>query len=161
MKNGRIIICGAAGSGKDFLRKKFCRGGFSYAPPRTTRSKRKGEKDGKDYFFLTNEQFEDLETLDYFYISGGFNDWRYGIAREDFDNPGKIFIMSPLWISKIEPQHRKNSTVIYLDIDWETRYRRLKERQDHSDSIERRMLADQYDFEDFKDYDIRITNPDF
>jgi hypothetical protein len=40
------------------------------------------------------------------------------------------------------------------------RRERLLRRSDAHDA-ERRLLADAIDFENFKDYDLRITNPDF
>ena len=35
------------------------------------------------------------------------------------------------------------------------------ERQDKNDSIKRRLDADEIDFQDFKDYDLKITDPEF
>ena len=48
---GKIIIVGPGGSGKDFLRKKMVEKGFSYGISFTSRPPRKGEEEGKDYFF--------------------------------------------------------------------------------------------------------------
>ena len=42
-----------------------------------------------------------------------------------------------------------------------TRLKRLENRQDTGDSIWRRLQADNEQFMGFKDYDLRITNPDF
>ena len=69
--------------------------------------------------------------------------------------------MTPTGISKIKPKDRKETTVIYLDIDMETRRDRLSQRDMPGDSTERRIMADEADFKQFTDFDIRITNTDF
>jgi guanylate kinase len=51
--------------------------------------------------------------------------------------------------------------VIYLDTPVLDRLERLNNRNDLNDSISRRMKTDDEQFDTFKDYEIRITNPDF
>jgi hypothetical protein len=48
-----------------------------------------------------------------------------------------------------------------LDIDSETRLERLKYRDMPGDSDKRRIIADDEDFKDFTDFDLRITNSNF
>ena len=61
----------------------------------------------------------------------------------------------------INPIDRKKCTIIYLDIPLEIRRKRLEERGDLNDKIERRIKADEKDFEGFTDYDIIVNNPNF
>jgi hypothetical protein len=56
-KGTKIILVGAGGSGKDFLRKKFQKRGFKYCVPYTSRPKRAGEKEGVDYYFKDDSFF--------------------------------------------------------------------------------------------------------
>ena len=56
---------------------------------------------------------------------------------------------------------RKSCFVVYLDIDRNIRESRLLGRQDKNDSITRRLDADDVDFQDYKDYDLKITDPEF
>ena len=56
---------------------------------------------------------------------------------------------------------RKGCFVVYLDIDRDIRESRLLGRQDKNDSITRRLDADDIDFGSFKDYDLKITDPEF
>ena len=58
-------------------------------------------------------------------------------------------------------QYRDQCVVIYLDVNRKTRIERLNYRNDVNDSIMRRMNTDDEQFENFKDYDIRIKNEDF
>ena len=68
--------------------------------------------------------------------------------------------MTPPAIIEMDEETRKNSMVIYLDIDYETRKSRLSSRND-ADSVERRLRADYVMFDKFSDYDLRITSPNF
>jgi dephospho-CoA kinase len=69
--------------------------------------------------------------------------------------------MTPAGISKIKPEDRLNSFIIYVDIDIQTRYDRLLNRDMPGDSVQRRIEADELDFSIFYDYDLRITNSNF
>ena len=156
----RIILVGKAASGKDHLRKKFENRGFKYAVSYTTRPPRPGEIDGKDYIFISDEVFEEMIYLDNWYEWVSFNGWKYGTSKEQFFNDD-LFIMTPTGVSHIGTEDRKDSFIIYLDMSMDKRIQRLTERVMPGDSIQRRILADEEDFKDFNNYDIRITNDDF
>ena len=57
-----IVVSGFSGSGKGSIMKELLRRYQSYALSisATTRKPRKGEKDGREYFFKTEEQFEKM-----------------------------------------------------------------------------------------------------
>jgi dephospho-CoA kinase len=69
--------------------------------------------------------------------------------------------MTPSGIGKLHAADRKSSFIIYIDIPVDIRRERLSERNDNSDSIERRLSADDNDFKTFTDFDIRITDHNF
>jgi len=94
-----------------------------------------------------------------FYEHVTFNGWYYGTTREQFFNED-IFIMTPHGISKIQSEDRENTFIIYLDMPYEEREKRLMLRSD-ADTVERRLVADEKDFENFTTFDVRITNTDF
>ncbi len=68
--------------------------------------------------------------------------------------------MTPSGILKLKPNDRKNSFVIYIDIDYKTRLNRLEKRKD-SDNAKRRISTDESDFFNYIDYDMNIKNPKF
>ena len=68
--------------------------------------------------------------------------------------------MTPSGISKIKSSDRSESFIIYFDIDEVTRRNRLLLRRD-ADNVERRMEADEKDFENFTDFDHRIVDSNF
>jgi guanylate kinase len=160
MKHFRVILCGHAASGKDHARKIFERQGFTYAVSYTTRPPRPGEVDGVDYHFITDEEAQRMILNDEFYEWVPFNGWVYGTSREQF-NTLNLFIMTPGGIGHIKPEDRTSCLIMYFDIQEEIRRERLNKRVMPGDSIERRLKADEVDFENFTDFDIRINNPNF
>jgi guanylate kinase len=157
----RIILCGKAASGKDHLRKILEGRGFNYGVSYTTRPPRPGEIDGKDYYFLEENEFRTLIEQGFFYEHVTFNGWFYGTSKDQWFTTDDVFIMTPSGIGKLHAADRKNSFIIYIDIPTEIRRERLKQRNDNNDSIERRLEADDRDFLNFNDYDIKITDHNF
>ena len=157
----KIILVGKAAAGKDHMRKILEGRGFNYGVSYTTRPKREGEIDGEDYYFLTDEEFANMDDDNQWYEYVQFNSWMYGTTKKQFLKDCNLFIMTPKGISHIDPIERKNCTIIYLDISDEIREYRLRNRGDLNDKIERRMEADKIDFEHFEDYDLIINNSNF
>lgn len=156
----RIILVGRAASGKDYIRKKFEARGFRYAVSYTTRPPREGEIDGVDYIFISQEEAQEMIENDDFYEYVEFNGWIYGTTRDQFDED-HVFIMTPSGLAHVDEDSRKKSFVIFIDIDEAVRRERMATRNMPGDSVDRRIEADRKDFENFTNYDIRITNPDF
>ena len=151
----RVIIVGKGGSGKDHLRKEMVSHGFKYCVSHTSRPIRQEEEDGVDYYFVDKEYFDS----GVFYEKVVFNGWFYGTSMDEF-NSANLFIMTPSGLAKMSEFDRKQSYVIYIDIDEETRRKRLLARRD-ADDVERRLKADELDFGNFSNFDHRITDPDF
>jgi guanylate kinase len=154
---GKIVIVGRGGSGKDFLRKKFEDRGFKYCVSYTSRPIREGEEDGKDYRFTSIEYFDD--NFSDFYEIDKFNGWKYGTLIKDF-NDSNLFIMTPRGVNSIKEEDRKKCFVIFIDPPREIIKERLTQRKD-TDSADRRIDADNEDFFEFLNYDMRISNSDF
>ncbi len=164
MKDERIIICGHSGSGKDYLLRGLVKKGFKYRPKSTTRPMRKGETNGVDYTYYSNEDFNNMiddDKISYYQTFNVNNDkWVYFMIKEDFNN-SELFIMTPHDISCMDIQNRKSSFIIFIDIPENIRYNRISNRNDTNDSINRRIVSDREDFKDFIDYDLRICDSTF
>ena len=160
-KSEKLIIIGKSGSGKDHLLRHLKKEGLETSIKVTSRPKRVNEIDGVTYHFKTLEEFNNLDLI---VSQDFFNDkkeiWKYGILKEDFNN-SQAFIMTPGELNQIDPIIRKKCFVVYLDIDREIREKRITKRNDNNDSLMRRLDADEIDFENFKDYDLKITDPEF
>ena len=57
---GKLAIVGPGASGKDYLRKRFMDRNFRFGISCTTRFPRETEVEGEDYFFLSDEEFDDV-----------------------------------------------------------------------------------------------------
>jgi guanylate kinase len=163
MMNKRIILVGPAAGGKDYLKKKLGTRGFSLDVSYTTRPIRKGEEDGVDYHYISEEAF--TKRIEGF--QGGFYEWaqhgkyKYATGQWEWDNCD-VFIMETDGIASIKPEDRKSCFVIYLDTPDYERVRRMRmERKWDYPDIQKRVQTDKEKFDGFKDYDLRITNPDF
>ena len=90
--NSKIVLVGKAAAGKDYLRKRFMHRNFTYGVSCTTRSPRVKAREvhGKDYYFMTEEEFITLvdsgEMLEY----QKFNGWYYGITKQEFERRSKV-----------------------------------------------------------------------
>jgi guanylate kinase len=155
----RIILAGKAASGKDYLRDMLVKEGLKPDVSATTRPMRAGEVTGVDYHFITDKQFETARSLGRFYEAVEFNGWQYGTILESW-NSSDVFIMTPSGINQISEEDRLNSLVIYLDIPIDVRKTRLMNRSD-SDTVDRRIAADEADFKDFTDWDVTFSSEDF
>jgi guanylate kinase len=159
-KYKRIILVGKAASGKDHARKLLEEYGLRYCVSHTTRPPREGEVNGIDYHFAS------MDSLNFEYLQKArmyewvyFNGWFYGTSNDEF-NKSNLFIMTPGGISKLKPEDRLDSIIVYIDIDIETRKERLLKRND-ADRVDRRLESDEKDFENFTDFDHKIDNPNF
>ena len=135
----------------------------------TTRPQRKHEIQWVTYNFVADWTFKEKIENDEFLCYQTFNvtpedrepeTWYYGITKEEFER-AQVFIMTPGEFKCIDSETRKNCFVVYLDIDRDIREDRILKRADKNDSVKRRLDADEEDFKDFGDYDLRVTDPDF
>jgi guanylate kinase len=88
MKGNLIIISSPSGGGKGTLIKEILKttANIGYSVSYTTRAAREGETDGRDYFFVSYQEFSDLikrdEFLEYAEVHGNF----YGTSKTRVDH---------------------------------------------------------------------------
>lgn len=144
-----IIICGKGGSGKNYfqniLTTKF---GYKEIKLATTRPIRPTE-DGSEYVFLTEDNFNADDYIDVQI----YRDWMYGVPDiSKIQGYKNVIILTPkniTSISKKYPNIFENWNIIYITADESTIRERLSLRND-SDSVERRINADNIDFDGFE-----------
>jgi guanylate kinase len=165
-KSEKIVLVGKSGSGKDYLSRKLFEMGLVPCVKTTTRPARIGEEAGKDYHFISEKEFSTLEEnrelvcKQIFYVTPQGREpevWYYGITKSEFQK-SNLFIMTPGELNQISEE---SLFIVYLDIDRETREKRLTNREDKNDSIKRRLDSDEKDFLEFDRYDLKITDPEF
>ena len=156
----RIVLVGRAASGKDHARKILQSMGYPYQISYTTRPMRTGEVHAKDYYFIPEFKFLDLTKTGFFYEYVQFNGWYYGTSNAQMKSRDCIFIMTPAGLSYMPKHDRDDSLVVYFDMPEDVRRQRLALRSD-ADTVDRRILADNADFDGFTNFDIHVTNPNF
>ena len=168
-KKEKVVIVGQSGSGKDFLMRKLVEKGLRGCLKVTTRPQRKYEIQWVTYEFVAEWTFLDKIKNDEFLCYQKFSVtpegkdpevWYYGITKEEFET-AQVLIMTPEEFRNITPDLRKGCFVVYLDIPRDIREKRLIKREDKNDSVKRRLDADEIDFKNFSDYDLRVTDPEF
>jgi guanylate kinase len=156
----KLVLVGKAAAGKDHLRKRLIERGLKFGVSCTTRPPRAGEINGQDYHFLQEHDFLNLinsgDMIEYQQFIG----WYYGLTRDEFEN-SDVIILNREAVDMLPEDIRKQCMVLFLDIDSEIRIERLKERNDSDDSLERRFQADEEQYVDFANFDVRVTNPNF
>ena len=148
-----IAIIGEAGSGKDFLTKRLVKKHpalFHEIVSCTTRPKRGGEKDGIDYYFLTQEQFLEYEIQNKMLESTNFRGWYYGTLLDSLSETKiNIGVFNPEGIRNL--QKRDDIFVIVYRLAATPKVRLLRqlnrEEDPDVDEIIRRYSTDKDDFE--------------
>ena len=80
------VISGFSGAGKGTVVKKLTDDyGYKVSVSATTRQPREGEKDGREYFFITKEEFESRIQAQGFLEYAGYVDNYYGTPAEYVD----------------------------------------------------------------------------
>lgn len=157
--HSKIALVGPGASGKDYLRQKFQDRGFEFGISTTTRPPREGEVDGKDYYFVSDDEFAEMIGKDEFAEWQEFNNWKYGLIKTEFERCD-VMILNAEAVDLLKPDYRDRLFVMYMNIDRETRLERLKAREDF-DNPERRISEDDKQFRNFSNFDCKITNKDF
>ena len=167
-KDGVIIILSSpSGAGKTTLVKKISAiKNFKISISYTTRIPRKNETNGKDYFFIKNEEFETLikknELLEYARV---FNNLYGSSKKKVFDmlSNGENVIFDIDWQGTKQIKEKSLNfrllTFFILPPSKETLLSRLSERENNDYSvISERMKSFKNDIMHWEDYDHVVVN---
>ena len=162
-----IVLSGPSGVGKGTVRKEiFSQEGnkFDYSISMTTRQKRPGEVDGKDYYFVTKDQFEhEIETggmLEYAQYVDNYYGTPLKYVNEKLDNGKDVFLEIEV---KGAMQVRKkcpDGLFIFLtppDL-MELRQRLIHRGTDSIAKINKRMKKAVGEIEMMQNYDYAVVN---
>ena len=160
-----IGLCGKSGTGKSSIVKEMQKLGYKKVVTDTTRPPREGEESGVDYYFDSDQDFDELleegefvETTSYTVASGEV--WRYGTSRGQLQEAGDkaVIILNPDGVRAFREQTIP-IRIAYIESNEEVTLERLKARGDSPEEIERRMKADDEDFATIGNYaDFSVYN---
>lgn len=161
-----FVISGSSGVGKGTLIKEFLKRHPEYklSISCTTRSKRQGEEHGLNYFFLSQEEFNNCINNDEFLEWAEFSGNKYGTKKEyvyNCLNKGDNLLLEidtkgALNIKKIMPE----ATLIFISPpSLEELETRLRGRHTESEeAIQKRLASIKLEIENSKFFDYQVVN---
>jgi guanylate kinase len=164
-----IVISGPSGVGKDSVVQRMIERGFPFhfVVTATTREKRAAEVHGRDYWFLSKDEFahmiEENELIEYAIVYGDYKGIPKAQVREALAS-GKDVIMrldvqGAESVRKLAPE----ALLIFITCESEEELeRRLRERKtETADSLSLRIATARKEFQRLDAFDYVIVNQDF
>lgn len=161
-----FIISSPSGGGKTTICRELLKQlpELGYSISMTSRSPRLGEKEGKDYFFISKEEFDEKISKGEFVEWAQVHGYHYGtprpfleeVLRSDRDTILDIDVQGALQIKK---EYKTSCLIFLLPPSLETLASRLRKRKtDDKKEIEKRLGKAQEEITFLKEYDYAIVN---
>lgn len=152
-----VTLSGKAGAGKDRMMQEVLKVLREESPEFTineivsctTRPVREGEVEGKNYYFLTHEEFAERLADGTMVEATIFNDWCYGSCLEHMNEDGiNIGVYNPEGVAILQSIPDIMVYSIFVDAPDKVRLLRQLNREENPDvkEIIRRFGADEADF---------------
>lgn len=159
-----IILIGASAAGKSTIEKELVKNGYNNIISYTSRPIRCNETNHKDYHFISKEEFSLKNKEGFFAENTIYNDWFYGIAKENI-RPDAIIVVEPHGFRQLKKLSKENNVPLlsfFIEAPERVRLKRMVDRGDNLMEIFRRIFSDQGVFqgiEDEVDYIINNNRP--
>lgn len=155
-----IVLVGESASGKTSVQ-KYLKEYYEYKDivSYTTRQPRDGEVDGIDYHFITVEQFKSLKEQGFFAETAVYNDWNYGVAKEDCTDD-KVAVLTPHGLRQVSKLKDINVVSFYINVPRRDRLIKILQRGDNIEEAYRRSLSDVGQFDGIEDEVNFVINND-
>ena len=156
------IITGPSGVGKNTIINELSNHlEFYFSISHTTRPRRDNEIDGKDYYFITDDEFENLIKSDQMIEYEQYGEFYYGTSKKELSNDSSIIILD-LEVNGATKLLEENNNFkgIFIDIDDYELINRLKNRGHDSTFIKKRMKLANLQREKKELYQYHVDNED-
>jgi guanylate kinase len=159
------VISGPSGCGKSTLARTVMREeeDLEFSVSHTTRNKRETEEEGKDYYFVSEEEFKEL-------IEGNlFIEWAvvyghyYGTSRREIERKAVqkslLLDIDVQGAQQVKEKHKKAIFIFVLPPQYEELKKRLKSRgQDKPQDIKKRLEMAKKEIRSYPMFDYIIIN---
>lgn len=169
MRGKLIIVSGPSGSGKSTVTKIVKdKLNIPLSISATTRNPRDGEIDGKDYFFLSKEEFENKIANDEFYEYAEVHGNYYGTLKktveENLDKGLNVILEIDVQGALIAKEKKKDAVLVFFRTkDMAILEKRLRDRKTDSEEVIQTRLKNaetELKYEDKYNYTIINENLD-
>jgi guanylate kinase len=162
------IISAPSGSGKSTLVNELLKlvSNLEFSISYTTRAPRGSEQNGKQYHFVTREQFEEMIQAGEFLEHANFDGNCYGTARRFLQEAGKkghdlLLDIDVQGAEQIKQKLTGGVSIFVLPPDRKTLEWRLRKRkEDAEEVIARRLLTAKREIGNYDKYDYILINDD-
>ena len=164
-----LIISSPSGAGKTTICKKLIEevNNLNLSVSVTTRLKRSDEIDGKDYFFRSDKEFDDMVAQEKFLEHAKVFDYSYGTLKSEIDTKiinGINVIVDIDWQGTRQIEHHIPDDIVKIFIlppSIKELEKRLGTRATESqDSFKKRMSEARKEISHYSEYDFIIINED-
>jgi guanylate kinase len=163
-----FVVSGPSGCGKSTLVRHVLETlpDVAFSVSHTTRPRRQGEEEGRDYHFITSEEFERFIGEDRFVEWAVVHGHYYGTAKSELErNPSRprdlLLDIDVQGARQIRSRHRGGLFIFILPPSLAVLRERLESRgKDSPDVIERRIAAAAAEIRDYSRFDYIIINDD-
>ena len=160
-----IVVSGPSGVGKDTLVREYMKNNKAVLSiSATSRKMRSNEKDGVDYYFLTNEEFESKIKENDFLEYAIYNNCYYGTPKskieEELNNGNDVFLVIEVQGGFQIKEKIKDSILIFvLPPSMEELKNRISKRGlDSKEDMENRLKIAEEEIKASNKYDYLIVN---
>ena len=137
-----IVLSGASASGQTEAAKMLMvKYGIQKAITTTTRPMRKKEVNGKDYFFVTKEEFEKMIADDRFVEHTLYNGNYYGSTKDQIADD-RVVVIDLKGLKSYSSLNNNRIVTFYLKTSEDVRFKRMLERGDSEADAHRRIEND-------------------
>jgi guanylate kinase len=157
-----LILTGPSASGKTevakiLIEKYHLQKFITY----TTRPIRVNEVDGVDYHFVSVDKFLKMKQDEEFIETTYYNNNHYGSRKLDCSND-KVVILDPSGVNRFYQALKDQIVSVYLETPEDIRRKRMMERLDKEELIERRLTSDREVFmkQNYDNIDYVVKNHD-
>jgi guanylate kinase len=163
-----IVVSGQAGVGKDSLIQRMKERGYPihFVVTATDRPPRPGEVHGKDYFFLTTDEFEqmvqDEELLEHAIVYGQYKGIPKQQVREALASGKDVIMRVDVQGAATVRQIAPEAILIFLVASSEDELeQRLRDRgSDSPEQLAERLVTAREEMERLTEFDYVVVNPD-